>query len=176
MLLPLVASSWGYLNPFSDLQLTTPNAHHVGYRQTVTLPHDARHMSPDGDLMSPDITIVTRSMSPLVFQVDDFLTHWECNQIIRAAKAKGMEESSTMPTMGNQIIDPDNDGQLTAGEFRLTLEQSHSISFSAKQARSLLRRLKTKPGNPPAIVSVAEWQGVPTSKKRKVINKLLKKW
>ena len=98
------------------------------------------------------------ALRPLVFQVDDFLTKTECWTIRKQAKAAKLRDSSTV-SAGNRgtIVDANEDGKLTPGELRLTIEQSFDAVLNEKDLDDMFKAMGVS-RNPDGSIDVAQWR------------------
>lgn len=82
-------------NPcFTDGQLYSPSSFRLTRREGKALNHvETIHV--DGD---KSVQLITRSLKPPIFEIPDFLSSEECDQLIKLAKREGLVESKITKT------------------------------------------------------------------------------
>jgi len=82
-------------NPcFKDDQLYSPSSFAPTRREGKALNH-VETIQVDGD---KSVQLITRSLKPPIFEIPDFLSSEECDQLIKLAKREGLEESKITKT------------------------------------------------------------------------------
>ena len=82
-------------NPcFKDGQLYSPSSFALTKREGKALNH-VETIQVDGD---KSVQLITRSLKPPIFEIPDFLSSEECDQLIKLAKREGLEESKITKT------------------------------------------------------------------------------
>eukprot|EP01084_Bolivina_argentea_P190457 327285_1 len=101
-------------------------------------------------LQSRQYKIKTLSIEPLAFEILNYLTDNECNEIIKAAKKVGLQSSTThrnKPTQRYQIFDIDHDNYLNLSEMRITLEQNHDVNLNDNDIIEMYKILEVDKNN-----------------------------